>query len=304
MLDVEATFCYLCDILCSGAIAARCCVAWGKFRKLLSVLTIRYLSPRICGKVYEVCVCPNNQELQRHLRKDCSMIHWICGIKDRDEIPSGSWPQKLGIEDITSVLRFGRLSPVSNLSQTFHFPALESKEGLGKHGLNVGRPMSVWPSWHRPTVQRCMESPCSACCCQPHRMGHGQHFNLRMDLDGWMVIGIYDFIDRPVDNVPSMCAWAVCWDTWPLGSIFFFMDIRRLLRVWQHLIRFKELGHTKSNSEFNTPEFSGLDNTAVIASKMFLDAMTYLFGDRCAICNTARDEIHIPWVNYHLVVDH
>ena len=60
MLDVKATFCYLCDILCSSAIAARCCVAWGKFRKLLSVPTTRYLSPRICGKVYEACVWPNN----------------------------------------------------------------------------------------------------------------------------------------------------------------------------------------------------------------------------------------------------
>ena len=60
MLGVEAIFCYLCDILCSGAIAPRCCVTWGKFRKLLSVLTARYLSPRICGKVYEACICPNN----------------------------------------------------------------------------------------------------------------------------------------------------------------------------------------------------------------------------------------------------
>ena len=60
MFDVEATFCYLCDILCSGAIAARCCVAWGKFRKLLSVPTTRYLSPKIYGKVYDACVCPNN----------------------------------------------------------------------------------------------------------------------------------------------------------------------------------------------------------------------------------------------------
>ena len=44
MLDVEATFCYLKDTLdagggCATAIATRCCVAWGKFRKLLPVLT-------------------------------------------------------------------------------------------------------------------------------------------------------------------------------------------------------------------------------------------------------------------------
>ena len=188
MLDVEATFWYLCDILCSGAIAARCCVARGKSRKILSVLTARYLSPRICGKVYEACVCPYNQALQRHIRKDCAMIRWICGIKDRDEIPSGSRLQKLGIENIMSVLRFWRLSPVSNLSQTFHFSALESKGGLGKHGLNVWRPMSVrvaylalthWTEMHGEPV-------CNiACCCQPHKMGHGQHFNLKKG-SGWM----------------------------------------------------------------------------------------------------------------------
>ena len=56
MLDVEATFCYLGDMLrsswgCDSAIAARCCVAWGKFRKLLPVLTSRHLSPRVCDKV-------------------------------------------------------------------------------------------------------------------------------------------------------------------------------------------------------------------------------------------------------------
>ena len=49
--------------------------------------------------------------------------------------------------------------------------------------------------------------------------------------------------------------------------------------------------------------FSGLDITAVIASKMFLDAMADLLGNRWALCNTALDEIHIPWVKYHLLVD-
>ena len=50
---------------------------------------------------------------------------------------------------------------VSNLSQTFRFPSLESKGGLGKHGLNVWRPMSVnvallalthWTEMHRESV--------------------------------------------------------------------------------------------------------------------------------------------------------
>ena len=49
-VDVEDTFCFLGDTLCSGggctsANASRCCVAWGKLRKLLPVLTSRHLSP-------------------------------------------------------------------------------------------------------------------------------------------------------------------------------------------------------------------------------------------------------------------
>ena len=61
-LDEEDTFWYLSDMLCSGggydnAIAARCCVAWGKLRKLLPVLTSRYHSPKVLGKVYMACVC-------------------------------------------------------------------------------------------------------------------------------------------------------------------------------------------------------------------------------------------------------
>ena len=36
---------------------------------------------------------------------------------------------------------------VSNLSQTFQCPALESKGGLGRHGLNVWRLMSVIVAW-------------------------------------------------------------------------------------------------------------------------------------------------------------
>ena len=62
MLYVVTTFCYLGDMLCCGGscasvIAARYCVACGKLRKILPVLTIRHLSHRIRGKVYEARVC-------------------------------------------------------------------------------------------------------------------------------------------------------------------------------------------------------------------------------------------------------
>ena len=52
----KATFCYLLegDMLrsgggCDSAIAARFCVVWGKFRKLLPALTTRHVPPlQIC----------------------------------------------------------------------------------------------------------------------------------------------------------------------------------------------------------------------------------------------------------------
>ena len=61
-LDMEATFWCLGDMLCSGggcdsAIAARCCVACGKFGKLLHVLTSSHPSPKVHDKVYSACVC-------------------------------------------------------------------------------------------------------------------------------------------------------------------------------------------------------------------------------------------------------
>ena len=144
MLDVEATFCYLGNILCSGggcdsATAAKYCVAWGKFSKLLPVLTTRHLLPRICSKVYEACVHatmlrssevwePNNPELQQLHCNDCAMIRWICGTKD--------WHKTLSF----------------TTTETWHWgyyvsPCTKSKEDLGRHGLNVPRLMSVIESW-------------------------------------------------------------------------------------------------------------------------------------------------------------
>ena len=121
-VDVEG---YLGHMLCSGggcdsAIASRCCVAWGKFRKLLPVLTSRHFSSKVRGNLYTSCVPStmlhgsetwglNILDLKRLHCNDCAMIQWICGTKDRVETSSVSLLQKLGIKDITAVLRSGRL---------------------------------------------------------------------------------------------------------------------------------------------------------------------------------------------------
>ena len=55
LFDVESNFCYLGDMLCAGggcklAIVTRCSTAWGKFKRLLPILTSNH------GKVFKACV--------------------------------------------------------------------------------------------------------------------------------------------------------------------------------------------------------------------------------------------------------
>ena len=89
LLDVEASFCYLGDMLgtgggCTLAIATRCSTAWGKFRKLLPILNSKHVSPLTRGKVFSACICsvvlhgsetwaPTAPDLQRLHRNEKAM---------------------------------------------------------------------------------------------------------------------------------------------------------------------------------------------------------------------------------------
>ena len=60
-MDVVPSFCYLGDMLSAGggcdlAVTTRCSVAWGKFRKLLPILTSKHVSLKACGKLFFFCV--------------------------------------------------------------------------------------------------------------------------------------------------------------------------------------------------------------------------------------------------------
>ena len=205
MLDVEATLCYLGDMLCSGggcdiAIAARCCVAWGKFRKLLPALTTRHLSPRIRDKVYEACVRsamlhdsetwgPKELELRQLCGNDRAMIRWIRGIKDKRRntlsfTTTETWYRGhytgplLLVTQMVWPYTTGRV-----LYQITNFPL----PGTSKKR----RPRKKRPECMKTDVEKC--SPTSvdpedrdawragviAWCCQPLWMGHGQHLNLK-----------------------------------------------------------------------------------------------------------------------------
>ena len=159
LLDVESEFCYLGDVLsaeggCLQAIIARCSAAWGKFKKLLPILTSKHLSLPIRGKVFNVCVrsamlhgsetwAPTATDLQRLRRTDRAMVRWICGVRLRDEIPSAALLAKLELEEISSVLRSRRLrwhGHVARASDGIH--AVTELVIPGVRGR--GRPRKTW----------------------------------------------------------------------------------------------------------------------------------------------------------------
>ncbi|XP_052284936.1 uncharacterized protein LOC127881237 [Dreissena polymorpha] len=124
-LDVEASFCYLGDTLCAEigcelAIITRCCTAWGKFKKLLPILTLKHVSLKTCGKVFNARVrsamlhgsdawAPSASDLQRLRRNDRAMARWICSVKPDDGVDTDTLYGKLGIPEVTASLRTRRL---------------------------------------------------------------------------------------------------------------------------------------------------------------------------------------------------
>ena len=96
-LEVEASFCYLGDMLsaaggCELSTTTHVKTSWKKFKELIPVLSSRHLSFKTCGRVYSSCVWsamlhasetwplikPNLQNLQGN---DRAMIRQICNVK-------------------------------------------------------------------------------------------------------------------------------------------------------------------------------------------------------------------------------
>ena len=125
LLDVESNFCYLGDMLCAGrgcklAIVTRCSTAWGKFKRLLPILTPKHVSLRTRGKVFNACVhsallhgsetwAPTAPDLQRLCRNGRSMVCWICGVRDNAEVSADTLFAMSGAQEVTAALHTRRL---------------------------------------------------------------------------------------------------------------------------------------------------------------------------------------------------
>ena len=98
MFDVEATFCYLGDMMCSGELVVAMALppavcGWGEVQEPLACphhqapFTTRFFATCVLSvmlyssKTWE----PNASALQHSRLNDCDMICWICGTKHWDE---------------------------------------------------------------------------------------------------------------------------------------------------------------------------------------------------------------------------
>ena len=107
-------------MLCAGggcklAIVTRCSTTWGKFKKLLPILTSKHVSLRTHGKVFNACVrsallhgsetwALTAPDLQRLRRNDRSVVRWIWGVRDDDEVSADTLCAMLGMQEVTAAL--------------------------------------------------------------------------------------------------------------------------------------------------------------------------------------------------------
>ena len=145
-------------------VITRCSVAWGKFKKLLTILTFKHITLELRGKLYTFCVrtallygsknwAPTVAVLQRLQRSHRSMIRWICGVKPKDKSPSSVFLTKLKISDIRTLLPsrrfrwYGHVRRSSMCIKDVHELPLPG-------GRSRGRPAKTWLS----CVEKYMES--------------------------------------------------------------------------------------------------------------------------------------------------
>ena len=120
-LKLVDMFCYLSDTLsvdgdANAAVEARLGKGWNTFRQLVPLLTNKDVSLLMREKLYTTCasICmlhgsdmwPVNKENELTLQQaEMRMIRWICGVKMTDKFSSSELRERLGIDDISTVIQ-------------------------------------------------------------------------------------------------------------------------------------------------------------------------------------------------------
>jgi len=158
VLDCVTEFCYLGDMLgCGGGAGnssrVRVSCAWKKFRELSPILTRRGASLRLKGKIYCACVRSvmtystetwpmKNEDLNRLERAERMMVRHMCGVTLKNRKSSEELRNKLGVENISDVIRRGRLrwfGHVERKEDSDWVKACQKIEISGERGKGRGR---------------------------------------------------------------------------------------------------------------------------------------------------------------------
>jgi len=123
-LELVDKFCYLGDMLSvdgdADAAVIKIRIGWNKFRQLVPLLTNKDISLIVKGRLYSSCVWSNTLHgsetwLVRKKnevalqRAEMRMVRWMCGIKLQDRVLSKGLRERLGLDDMISVLQQNRL---------------------------------------------------------------------------------------------------------------------------------------------------------------------------------------------------
>jgi len=103
-----------------AAVDTRIRIGWNKFRQLVPLLTNKDMSLTVRGRLYSSCMgrnmlhesetWPVRKENKVALqRAEMRMVRWMCGVKVKDRVSSKELRERLGLDDIISVLQQNRL---------------------------------------------------------------------------------------------------------------------------------------------------------------------------------------------------
>jgi len=99
-----------------AAVMNRIRIEWNKFRQLVPLLTNKDISLKVRGRLYsgyvrssklhgsETCTVRKENEVALQ-QPEIRMVRWMCGVKLQDRIPSKGLRERLGFDDIISLLQ-------------------------------------------------------------------------------------------------------------------------------------------------------------------------------------------------------
>jgi len=136
---------------------ARVRCAWAKFRELAPILTSRGASLKVKGQIYKTSVqrvliygsetWPMKIEDMLHLeRTEHMMVRWMCSVSLKNRISCVDLNGRLGLEEVTDIVRHGRLRWFGHLERKGRYeltrcPLAEALRWLGQRASQTQKDM-------------------------------------------------------------------------------------------------------------------------------------------------------------------